>query len=757
MYRIRHRFVPCRYKSTTNNNVAQSLPVMVFGSSTDVGKTIVSTGLCLAALNSLRKVCYFKPVQTGELDEYFIRLYANPQGTSDIFFRTLHHWTPATSPHVAAKLSDPNGNNKVVSDEELVTGLNREIKAFVATSNSVNTFSIVETAGGVLSPGPSKSLQADIYRTLRLPVILVGDSKLGGITSTLCAYESLRLRGYRVSAIVIISKPGTDLYGNIPYLQEHLKKTFTNSSTQIPGVYSLSPLPQGLLHDWFLENSNTFQQLFSQLETSTIEEMKGLEQMYNDGMNCVWLPENVSKQNVVMIESAYGEYFRTLKPKSDKEVNNRLVNTYDGIGSYWTQGIGHGNSSMATVIAEAAGRYGHVLFPSLHPPVVQLSRLLLDKISRDHFQRVFYSDNGLTGVTSAIKMALQLYRYRHNCDTNLVVLTQQGCSHTDALGVLSDEGHYPSDSGSVSIQVPFISYQKGSIYIDCTDLLPIVSKIQSVADNYINNSSVTNMKTIYDINDRLIGDLSEGYRSYITQFLDNISAKSPIGVLLIEPLMLGTAGMKFIDPLFQRILVEEVKARNISIIFDEVLVGLNRLGYMTTCKILQVYPDIAVYGNMLTGGYLPLTVTLASEETYNSYSKSTKSSKILGENNFTANPISCVAALEAIRLLETCPLYDPNNKVMNNSFIESDVKILSKLPGVKSVMTLGSVLAISLHPNINVATVVNLLRDNRILAQPLNEVIYLMPTPFATLFEKERLIRVMNRCLTNAYYIRTNN
>ncbi len=758
IYRTRYRLLSTRYTSTISNNVAQeqSLPVMVFGSSTDVGKTIVSTGLCLAALNNSHKVCYFKPVQTGELDEYFIRLYANPQGTSDIFFRTLHHWTPATSPHVAAKLSDPNGNDKIVTDEDLVTGLNREIKAFVATSNNVDTFSIVETAGGVLSPGPSKSLQADIYRTLRLPVILVGDSKLGGITSTLCAFESLRLRGYRVSAIVMISKPGTDLYGNIPYLQEHLKKTFANSSTQIPGVYSLSPLPQGLLHDWFLENSNAFQKLFNHIETSTIEEMKGLEQMYNDGINCVWLPfskQNTSKQNVAMIESAYGEYFRTLKPKHEIETNNKLVNTFDGIGSYWTQGIGHGSSSMATVIAEAAGRYGHVFFPSLHPPVVQLSRLLIDKIGRDHFHKVFYSDDGSTGVECALKMAFQLYSQRHKRDsTELFVLTQQGCSHTNAFGASSEGRHR-----NISIQVPCISYQKGSVFIDCADLLPITSTIQAVADSYINNSHVTNMKAIYDVTGRLTSDLSDTYRHYITQFLDSISPQSTIGALLIEPLMLGAAGMKFIDPLFQRLLVDEVKTRNISVIFDEVAGGLYRLGHITAGNILRVYPDIAVFGNMLTGGYLPLTVTLASKETYNSCdSKSIELSKMLRGNSFTANPISCVAALEAVRLLETCQLYDPEMKKMNDSFAESDIKILSKLPGVKSVMTSGSVLAISLQANINVDTVVTLLRENRIYTQPLNDVIYLMPTPFASSFDKDRLIRVMNRCLTNAYYIRSN-
>lgn len=67
--------------------------------STEVGKTIISAGLSLAALNDTRKVCYLKPVQTGELDEYFIQLYTNPRGINDIFVRTLQHWSSREFPY----------------------------------------------------------------------------------------------------------------------------------------------------------------------------------------------------------------------------------------------------------------------------------------------------------------------------------------------------------------------------------------------------------------------------------------------------------------------------------------------------------------------------------------------------------------------------------------------------------------------------------------------------------------------------------
>ena len=220
-------------------NEPSNLQVMVFGSGTGVGKTIVSAGVCRAALNRARKVCYIKPVQTGELDEFFVQLYTNPQGISNIFLRTMHHWDSAMSPHLAASsdASSRNGGKKVVgpvSDRELVRGLQREMDAFTYGSSDGQDidrlFTVVETAGGVLSPAPSKTLQADVYRSLRLPIILVGDSRLGGITTTLTAYESLRSRGYTVHAMVLIEHPGTSKYGNVLMIQEHLHRSISTAA-----------------------------------------------------------------------------------------------------------------------------------------------------------------------------------------------------------------------------------------------------------------------------------------------------------------------------------------------------------------------------------------------------------------------------------------------------------------------------------------------------------------------------------------------
>ena len=172
-----------------------------------------------------------------------------------------------------------------------------------------------------------------------------------------------------------------------------------------------------------------------------------------------------------------------------------------------------------------------------------------------------------------------------------------------------------------------------------------------------------------------------------------------------------------------------------------------------------------MYGKLLSGGYLPISVTLASDETYKSFLSDQVAQALLHGHSYTANPMGCVAALEAIRLFEKCQQFDYEKRVMMNSFDENDIKTVSKLPGVRCVMSMGSVFSVELnllskkessthtgYGNTNTSTVVSLLREERVYARSLGNVIYLMPSPLASAAEKSRLIRVLTRVLTKAFY-----
>jgi bifunctional dethiobiotin synthetase / adenosylmethionine---8-amino-7-oxononanoate aminotransferase len=225
---------------------------------------------------------------------------------------------------------------------------------------------------------PSRTLQADVYRTFRFPIILVGDSKLGGITTTLSAYESLRLRGYTVHAIVMIEHPGTNKYGNVVMIREHLERSLSFSShshtdesgnhspsppwavNNVPKVFRMFPLPSDkLLHHWFRENSDEFNALFDHIESAVGGETKRLMSMRRDGQESVWWPftqhASIDDGNVTLIESAHGDKFRVVAPvpqteaqeieslhnptkrKTYSDTNIVVTDLFDGVGSWWTQ------------------------------------------------------------------------------------------------------------------------------------------------------------------------------------------------------------------------------------------------------------------------------------------------------------------------------------------------------------------------------------------------------------------------------------
>lgn len=160
------------------------------------------------------RTSYVKPVQTGSAsDAGFVSRHA-PTCRS----RTIFSYTDPVSPHLAAAR-----DGVATADAKILDAVVEEIKAALAKrdapaknaggrgaseANDMESYSLVlvETAGGVLSPAPSGALQADAFRPLRLPVLLVGDGRLGGIGSTLSALESLKMRGYTVHGVALIAQ-----------------------------------------------------------------------------------------------------------------------------------------------------------------------------------------------------------------------------------------------------------------------------------------------------------------------------------------------------------------------------------------------------------------------------------------------------------------------------------------------------------------------------------------------------------------------
>lgn len=195
--------------------------------------------------------------------------------------------------------------------------------------SQTNVLCLVETAGGVASPAPSGTLQCDLYRPFRLPGILVGDGRLGGISGTIAAYESLKLRGYDVAAVVFEDH---GLVNEVP-LTSYLRN-------KVP-VLVLPPVPKDPSDDlieWFVESDGVFKALKEVMVSVYLERVERLNGMAKQAGEVFWWPftqhKLVAEETVTVIDSRCGENFSVYKASD----NNSITQQFDACASWWTQG-----------------------------------------------------------------------------------------------------------------------------------------------------------------------------------------------------------------------------------------------------------------------------------------------------------------------------------------------------------------------------------------------------------------------------------
>ena len=413
---------------------------------------------------------------------------------------------------------------------------------------------LLETAGGVLSPAPSGTVQADLYRPLRLPSILVGDNKLGGIGVSISGYESLTLRGYDVESVMLF---GGDRYQNHEYLSEYF------SERGVPTVV-FPPPPDRLLdaaddekalrayYDRVSQQDNTAAALVTILERidSRNESIRTSSTRANKS---IWHPFTQHKgrkpEDIMTIDSAYGDYFQVHRHPIDDGTSksspqSTLRPLFDGSASWWTQGLGHGNPKLSMAAAYAAGRYGHVMFAgAVHEPALTLAEVLLDNMQNPLLEKVFFTDNGSTGMEAAIKMALRAsaQRYKRRDHEDVLVLGLKGSYHGDTMGVMNS-----SEPSPYNQKVDW--YRPAGCWLDVPQVMMkegrwIVKLPDTMSDKGSGELSFSSLDRLFDFRGR-----EDIYTAYIRQILTRLVKEEGkvFGALLMEPIVMGAGGMIFV-------------------------------------------------------------------------------------------------------------------------------------------------------------------------------------------------------------------
>ncbi|UAY53305.1 adenosylmethionine--8-amino-7-oxononanoate transaminase [Ferruginibacter albus] len=357
----------------------------------------------------------------------------------------------------------------------------------------------------------------------------------------------------------------------------------------------------------------------------------------------------------------------------------------DAVSSWWVNIHGHSNEIIANAIAEQAKLLEHVIFAGFtHSPAIKLSEQLIG-ILPNYFSKIFFSDDGSTSVEVAIKMALQ---YWHN----------QG--HQHKTKIIAFENAYHGDTfGAMS------AGDKSTFNAAFEKLLFEVAHIPTPNANNIH---------------------------LLKKQIDELAKEDTVAAFIFEPLVQGSGGMLMHEAKYLDELITYCHQKNIICIADEVMTGFGRTGKNFAIEYLTNQPDIICLSKGITGGFLPLGVTVASQKIFDAFYADEKEKTFYHGHSYTANPLACAAANASLELLL-------NNKCQQQiKFIEEKHKAFANSirtnEAVKDVRQQGTIIAIEFKTKEDTSyfsSVRNKLYQfylsKGVLLRPLGNIVYILP------------------------------
>lgn len=290
----------------------------------------------------------------------------------------------------------------------------------------------------------------------------------------------------------------------------------------------------------------------------------------------------------------------------------------DGVSSLWCNVHGHQVPEIDDAIRDQLSKISHSTFLGLtHTPAIELAERLV-ALSPKGLTRVFYSDSGSEAVEIALKTAFQYWRHRGKPKkTKFVRLTN--AYHGDTIGAVS--------VGGIDL---FHDLYRPLLFETFAAPAPYCYRWPKTGDpEKVKEQALQEMEKVF-----------EGHH-------DEIAA------LVMEPLMQGAAGMIDQPEGYISRARKLTRRYNILLIFDEVATGFGRTGTMFASEHENVRPDLMAVAKGITGGYLPLAATLATEEIYRAFLGEYHEFKTFFHGHtYTANPLACRAAMASLELFE---------------------------------------------------------------------------------------------------------
>jgi adenosylmethionine---8-amino-7-oxononanoate aminotransferase len=364
----------------------------------------------------------------------------------------------------------------------------------------------------------------------------------------------------------------------------------------------------------------------------------------------------------------------------------------DGVSSLWCNVHGHRHPRIDAAMREQLDSVAHSTMLGLtHRPGIELAARLVE-LAPPGLTRVFYSDSGSTAAEIALKMAFQYWRQRGEERPRFVALRM--AYHGDTIG-------------SVSV---------GGIDLFHSLYRPL----------------------LFDTLKASPGDLAEMDRLLATH-------TGKVAAVIMEPLVQGAAGMLVHPSGYLRGVRELCDRHGVLLILDEVATGFGRTGRMFACEHEDVAPDLMCLAKGITGGYLPLAATLATEQIYEGFLGEFEEFRTFFHGHtYTGNPLACAAALATLDVFEeerTLEALGPKIALLRDL-----LRPVAGLPAVREVRQCGFMVGIELTDFPLSARmghrVTHEARARGAIVRPLGDVVVLMPPLSISVGNLRRLVTI---------------
>ena len=423
-------------------------------------------------------------------------------------------------------------------------------------------------------------------------------------------------------------------------------------------------------------------------------------QLLQRSLSSVWHPCTQMKQHeqfpLVPISRGDGIWL------VDEDGNRYL----DAVSSWWVNLFGHNNTRIKDAIKLQLDTLEHVMLAGFtHEPVVALSEKLAKLTGLGH---AFYGSDGASATEIALKMSFHYWRNTGKPNKTKFV-SLQNSYHGETLGALG------------------------------------VTDVAIFKDTYAPLLMQSAQMLSPDFRLAKTGESAENYAMRCADVLENYLAAHhhEIAAFIIEPLVQCAAGMGMYHPAYITRAREICTQYEVHLIADEIAVGFGRTGTMFACEQANIKPDFICLSKGITGGYLPLSAVLTTDEVYQAFYDDSTIRGFLHSHSYTGNPLACSAALATLAIFESDNVLQTN--LEKAAAIWAKMQVLTDLP-IKHLRHQGMIFAfdvVTQNAQFSKQCYQAALQQN-LLIRPVGNTVYFMP-PYTITFDE------INTMVTAAY------